>query len=185
MIKTLPYVAGSCPRRRRRFHCIEMLDANPVPVVQRTLLGTPAYQHVFKMYSLSNACSMFCLVFSICLFCFSVKQVSLASLQDVINYFVTQTQGNLKPFVMGAYHNALQTAHSSESKTQKSPAEGQRHKEELTGTPLLQLSWKHFPCWNSVPFFKQLATIFPKIQGKVKNVNLPKAFTSDTSQMYI
>ncbi|XP_005011866.2 signal-transducing adaptor protein 1 [Anas platyrhynchos] len=68
------------------------------------------------------------------------RKVSLASLQDVINYFVTQTQGNLKPFVMGACHNALRTAHSSESKTQRSPAEGQRHKEELTGTPLLQLS---------------------------------------------
>ena len=122
-----------------------MLGANPVPIVQRTLLGTPACQHVFKMYSLSNTCSMICLVFSFCLFCFSVKQVSLASLQDVINYFVTQTQGNLKPFVMETCHNALQMAHSSESKTRKSPAEGQRHKEELTGTPLLQLSWKHFP----------------------------------------
>ncbi|XP_013049217.3 signal-transducing adaptor protein 1 [Anser cygnoides] len=68
------------------------------------------------------------------------RKVSLASLQDVINYFVTQTQGNLKPFVMETCHNALQMAHSSESKTRKSPAEGQRHKEELTGTPLLQLS---------------------------------------------
>ncbi|XP_035180324.1 signal-transducing adaptor protein 1 isoform X2 [Oxyura jamaicensis] len=68
------------------------------------------------------------------------RKVTLASLQDVINYFVTQTHGNLKPFVMETCHNALQMAHSSESKTQKSPAEGQRHKEELTGTPLLQLS---------------------------------------------
>ncbi|XP_010130855.1 PREDICTED: signal-transducing adaptor protein 1 [Buceros rhinoceros silvestris] len=28
------------------------------------------------------------------------KQVALPSLQDVVNYFVTQTQGNLKPFVI-------------------------------------------------------------------------------------
>ncbi|NXC38648.1 STAP1 protein, partial [Penelope pileata] len=28
------------------------------------------------------------------------RQVTLTSLEDVINYFVTQTQGNLKPFVM-------------------------------------------------------------------------------------
>uniref|UniRef100_A0A8B9CCW5 Signal transducing adaptor family member 1 n=1 Tax=Anser brachyrhynchus TaxID=132585 RepID=A0A8B9CCW5_9AVES len=47
------------------------------------------------------------------------RKVSLASLQDVINYFVTQTQGNLKPFVMETCHNALQMAHSSESKTRK------------------------------------------------------------------
>ncbi|NXI62082.1 STAP1 protein, partial [Anseranas semipalmata] len=45
------------------------------------------------------------------------RQVTLTSLQDVINYFVTQTRGNLKPFVMQMCHNALQMAQSSESKT--------------------------------------------------------------------
>ncbi|XP_062430989.1 signal-transducing adaptor protein 1 [Rhea pennata] len=37
------------------------------------------------------------------------RQVTLMSLHDVINYFVTQTRGNLKPFVMPAYDNMLQS----------------------------------------------------------------------------
>jgi len=32
-----------------------------------------------------------------------VKQVTLPSLQDVVSYFVTQTRGNLKPFVIQTY----------------------------------------------------------------------------------
>ncbi|NWJ01289.1 STAP1 protein, partial [Crypturellus undulatus] len=36
------------------------------------------------------------------------RQVTVANLHDVIHYFVTQTRGNLKPFVMPAGDNALQ-----------------------------------------------------------------------------
>ncbi|XP_051474237.1 signal-transducing adaptor protein 1 [Apus apus] len=36
----------------------------------------------------------------------SERQVTLPSLQDVVNYFVTQTQGNLKPFVRQTYNAA-------------------------------------------------------------------------------
>ncbi|NXK48235.1 STAP1 protein, partial [Chauna torquata] len=36
------------------------------------------------------------------------RKVTLKSLQDVIHYFVTQTRGNLKPFVMQTCHSALQ-----------------------------------------------------------------------------
>ncbi|NXL91694.1 STAP1 protein, partial [Alectura lathami] len=46
------------------------------------------------------------------------RQVTLTSLQDVISYFVTQTQGNLKPFVLQTAHNALHRDQPSESKTQ-------------------------------------------------------------------
>uniref|UniRef100_A0A8B9CEV2 Signal transducing adaptor family member 1 n=1 Tax=Anser brachyrhynchus TaxID=132585 RepID=A0A8B9CEV2_9AVES len=120
-----------------RKEATEMLEKNPSC---GNLILRPGSDSKNYAITVRHGLNMICLVFSFCLFCFSVKQVSLASLQDVINYFVTQTQGNLKPFVMETCHNALQMAHSSESKTRKSPAEGQRHKEELTGTPLLQLS---------------------------------------------
>uniref|UniRef100_A0A8V0XI92 Signal transducing adaptor family member 1 n=1 Tax=Gallus gallus TaxID=9031 RepID=A0A8V0XI92_CHICK len=45
------------------------------------------------------------------------RQVTVRSLQDVISYFVIQTHGNLKPFIMQTCNEALQKDHSSESKT--------------------------------------------------------------------
>lgn len=59
---------------------------------------------------------MFCLVVFTLLLLF-VKQVTVRSLQDVISYFVIQTHGNLKPFIMQTCNEALQMDHSSESKT--------------------------------------------------------------------
>ncbi|XP_010708196.1 signal-transducing adaptor protein 1 isoform X2 [Meleagris gallopavo] len=47
------------------------------------------------------------------------RQVTVKSLQDVINYFVIQTHGNLKPFIMQTCNEALQMDQSSESKTQE------------------------------------------------------------------
>uniref|UniRef100_A0A8C4KH16 Signal transducing adaptor family member 1 n=1 Tax=Dromaius novaehollandiae TaxID=8790 RepID=A0A8C4KH16_DRONO len=59
-----------------------------------------------KMYSHHNPHSMFCLECGVGVF--FMKQVTLPSLPDVINYFVTETQGNLKLFVMPTYGNMLQ-----------------------------------------------------------------------------
>lgn len=47
------------------------------------------------------------------------RQVTVRSLQDVISYFVIQTHGNLKPFIMQTCNEALQMDHSSESKTRE------------------------------------------------------------------
>ncbi|XP_032300155.1 signal-transducing adaptor protein 1 isoform X2 [Coturnix japonica] len=46
------------------------------------------------------------------------RQVTVTSLQDVISYFVIQTHGSLKPFIMQTCNEALQTDQSYESKTQ-------------------------------------------------------------------
>ncbi|NXJ13044.1 STAP1 protein, partial [Odontophorus gujanensis] len=47
------------------------------------------------------------------------KQVVVKSLQDVISYFVIQTHGNLKPFIMQTCNEVLQMDKSSESKTEE------------------------------------------------------------------
>ncbi|XP_072192285.1 signal-transducing adaptor protein 1 [Excalfactoria chinensis] len=46
------------------------------------------------------------------------RQVTVTSLQDVISYFVIQTHGILKPFIMQTCNEAPQTDQSYESKTQ-------------------------------------------------------------------
>uniref|UniRef100_A0A8B9PKB0 Signal transducing adaptor family member 1 n=1 Tax=Apteryx owenii TaxID=8824 RepID=A0A8B9PKB0_APTOW len=58
------------------------------------------------------------------------RQVTLMSLHDVINYFVTQTRGNLKPFVMPTHDNMLQRAQPFEGE----PAAGGTYRNRLTAT---------------------------------------------------
>lgn len=95
--KTLPQIAGGGCRP----HCIYLQDVNPVSVVQETLPGIPACQLIFESplwtYTAYVLFGGFCLVFVVVVL---VKQVTLPSLQDVVSYFVTQTQGSLKPFVL-------------------------------------------------------------------------------------
>uniref|UniRef100_A0A8C4KFK5 Signal transducing adaptor family member 1 n=1 Tax=Dromaius novaehollandiae TaxID=8790 RepID=A0A8C4KFK5_DRONO len=81
-----------------------------------------------KMYSHHNPHSMFCLECGVGVF--FMKQVTLPSLPDVINYFVTETQGNLKLFVMPTYGNMLQRAQHFQGE----PAAGGTHGNHLTAT---------------------------------------------------
>ncbi|KFV87640.1 Signal-transducing adaptor protein 1, partial [Struthio camelus australis] len=103
-----------------RQKAVEMLEKNPswgnlilrpgsdsknYAITVRQVLHVPFIKHYRVMTKAAN----YVIVLE--------REVTLMSLHDVISYFVTHTQGNLRPFVMPTNDNMLQGAQHSEGES--------------------------------------------------------------------